>query len=213
MSVFAVLFWLWFAVSTTIFIQRRIKARATKRAMGPMSADRSSTVSGSPAPGAPTPPWVTDARQPGASAPSPAMPAPAAPAPAAPTTQPDNGAHRVSARETAHPATSIAEALQGIAMPCDLAPLTLGMHDLDPGHVELVTCGVEPETVATALTAELERLGYGVSDLGAGEHLADREGTVVRVKVHDRPRLSVSSDGRGFATAPADGIVVEMTVV
>jgi DNA gyrase/topoisomerase IV subunit B len=66
--------------------------------------------------------------------------------------------------------------------------------------------------VATGLHSELTRLGYEVTDLGAGEHLATRGQTVVRVKIHDRPAVSVGVDGRGFPTAPPDGVVVELTV-
>ena len=209
MSAFAIVFWLWFVVSTTIFIHRRIKARATKRATLPAPRATTTPPVGATGPDLRTPPWVAATRQAADPAPAPAV----EPPPSAPAGPADNDAHRVSVRRAGHPTVGIAQALQGIHMPCDLAPLTLGVQDLDPDHVDLVTSGVGPDAVSSELTAELERLGYTVNDLGAGEHLADRDGTVVRVKVHDRPRLSVSSDGRGFTTAPPDGIVVEMTVV
>jgi hypothetical protein len=122
-----------------------------------------------------------------------------------------------TAPTTTGPATNaraldIADALTGIHMPCDLAPLTSGATDLDPARVTLATSLVGSADLATQLDDELSRLGYEVTDMGGGDHVARRGETVVRVKVHDHPAVSARADGRGFPTAPPEGIVVEFTL-
>jgi hypothetical protein len=204
MSVIGILFWLWFAVSVVLLIQRRLRRRAAARTAEPTVA----VVD--PAPGGPVP--VEDGQA--ASAPSSAAGSatdPARPAPAEPAAPPaDRSAP--AARPAGDGRPGLADALNGIRLPCDLVPLTIGVTDLDPAHVDLVTSGVGPQRVAEELGRELDRLGYEVSDLGAGEYLASRDGTVVRLKIHDRPAVSIGGDGRGFPTAPPDGIVVELTL-
>jgi hypothetical protein len=232
MSVFGIIFWLWLTVSVVILVQRRLKRRVVRRAGGVVAppgsqaagdtGDESTTdvrgTGGGPGGGAdPAPvddqveavpldseaPTADHDQTEGSTSSAPMVERTDDSIPAAPTTRMAGPGGRVS---------GIAEALSGIQMPCDLAPLTLGVAGLDPVNVDLVTTGVGPGEVAAQLDSELTRLGYEVTDLGAGEQLATRGETVVRVKVHDRPALSVRADGRGFPNAPSDSIVVELTV-
>lgn len=112
----------------------------------------------------------------------------------------------------ARQSNGLSAALDGIRLPCDLAPLTLSADSPDPDHLDLVTKGHPSAIVASELGDELERLDFEMSDLGGGEYLATRDQTVIRVRVHDRPAVSVAEDGRGFSTADPDSIVVEISI-
>jgi hypothetical protein len=205
MSVFAILFWLWLVVSTTIFVKRRIggrRARSTSDAVKPAPHPKTQPAGlETPPPDEVAPPATVDVDVKESALAS-------VPAERPPADRPPIDAIKPSTR----PTLGIADALSGITMPCDLAPLTIGVSDLDPDRVDLATSSAGIGDVADGLTSELDRLGYAVSDLGAGEFLANRDGTVVRMKIHDRPALSVRADGRGFPTAPPEGIVVEMAL-
>ena len=246
MSVFAIVFWLWFLVSAVILIRRRVTRRANGAAVGTAPATAASVVSDDSSASTGTEadaslgsdhspddelcedyvqalvddgfgtadigdgpcPTNVDAPPDRTMEPSPA------PEPDLDTriSDPPPPAALDSARGSMDSTLGISDALSGIKMPCDLAPLTVGVESLNPAQVDLVTTGVGPDDVAAQLDKELTRLGYDVAELGEGEHLATRGETVVRVKVHDRPAVSVGSDGRGFPTAPADGIVVELSL-
>jgi hypothetical protein len=207
MSAFAILFWLWLIVSTAVFIQRRISSRRARSTSG--------AVSPVPRPETP-PPGLETAAPEEIMAPAAAEVDPevheSIPVPLPTDRSPADLPPIDSIKPSTRPMLGIADALSGITMPCDLAPLTIGVSGMDPNHVDLATSSAGIGDVADGLTDELERIGYAVSDLGAGEFLADREGTVVRMKIHDRPALSVRANGRGFPTAPPDGIVVEMAL-
>jgi hypothetical protein len=203
-------FWLWLAVSVVVLIGRRVRRASASpvRDAGPTPTATADAPVPPPAPSPSDPavaftgsaPVVPDGIGPAGTEPD-AEPEPA-PAVVPPPPPPD-GAGR---------AADLAGALDGINLPCDLAPLTLGAAELDPDHVDLVTTGVAAREVTEELRRELGRLGYEVTDLGAGEHQATREETSVRFKIHDRPAVSVAADGRGFPTAPPDGLVVELTL-
>ena len=212
MSIFGMIFWVWLAVSMVVFIGRRVKGRAGGGAAadppdGPdvIGSPPRSMIESAPAGAAPVdggPPGLGRSEEDFARGDGAMFPIDD-PAPR-PRTLGETSRLRSS--------LGIADALSGIRMPCDLAPLTLGVADLDPAHIDLVTSGVAAGEVTAQLDAELSRLGYAIDDLGGGEQLATRDDVVVRVRVHDRPALSVGADGRGFPTAPPDSLVVELAV-
>jgi hypothetical protein len=103
---------------------------------------------------------------------------------------------------------TIADALEGIRMPCDLAPLTGTQSDLDR-RVAFVTVGYPAAAVAPEVADELERLGMSFSAMSETTALAERDD--VRVKVAVRtvgPALNGIPDP-DFPTAPEHSVVVE----
>lgn len=222
MSIFGIIFWLWLAVSIVMLVQRRVKRRAERRGNGAQEPVRAEPAGGDQT-GGDEPPdhpdsehrMTADGDSDEGRSEDQADGTGATENQEQPESSPSESGPSPSTRNIATPgarAADLSEALTGIKMPCDLAPLTLGTGDMDPVHVDLVTTGSTPAEVTTQLNGELARLGYEVADLGGGEYLASRGETVVRVRVHDRPSLSVGADGRGFPTAPEDGIVVEVTL-
>lgn len=189
MNPLAVVFWIWVLVSLVILVRRFLGRRST-RVVGATTA----RAAGAPST---TPPGDTeraDAPQPheprAEAVPEPApRPVAADPAPPAEPTGPFDK----------RPAT-LAEALEGISMPCDLVPIThQAAHHMEPNRASLATDQAGVDTVVAALAAELHRLGYGVD---AGDHrlLAERDGTAVAASVTER------------ITGDAPGVVVELTV-
>lgn len=109
-------------------------------------------------------------------------------------------------------ARSLAEALEGIEMPCDLAPL-IGNGEIDPRSVSFFTTDTDPATVGEALADELERLGYDIEPLDDRSIRANRGNEVVRAAL-----VSVALAGEmvmadRHPSAPADALVVELTLV
>jgi len=214
MSVFGIIFWLWLTVSMVVFVGRRVKGRARARAVpaapdGPAVVDPGSRSMIEPTPVAPDPVEGPTAGPRGSTEGPARVDGPATPIDdTMPPPRPSADVGPPALRSS----LSIADALSGIEMPCDLAPLTLGSADLDATRIDFVTSGVGAAEVTAQLDAELARLGYAIDDLGGGERLSTRDDVVVRVRVHDRPAVSVAADGRGFPTAPPDSIVVELAV-
>lgn len=212
MSVLGIIFWLWLTVSVVVFIGRRVKGRA--RAVpaapdGPAAVGPGSRSMIEPTPVGPDPVEGPTAGLEGSDEGLARVDGPAIPID---DTMPPPRPPAVVGPSGLRSSLSIADALSGIQMPCDLAPLTLGSADLDATHIDFVTSGVGAAEVTAQLDAELARLGYAIDDLGGGERLSTRDDVVVRVRVHDRPAVSVAADGRGFPTAPPDSIVVEFAV-
>lgn len=109
------------------------------------------------------PPLPKSEPEPAAAIAEPAPPAEATPPPPAaePTLQPmPQPAPAATAVDTAaRPRSrSLAEALEGISMPCDLAPL-IGGGEANPREIAFFTRDVDPEIVGTELGDEFERLG------------------------------------------------------
>ncbi len=110
--------------------------------------------------------------------------------------------------EDAPLARSLADALAGIRMPCELAPLTTTAR-LDPRNMVFTTSGYPAEVVGTSVADELERLGYSFSPVDERTLQARRGGTVVAVTVHPDKEAAVSALGGRAGTAPEDGMAVE----
>jgi len=95
---------------------------------------------------------------------------------------------------TAIPARpTVAELVEGIALPCDLLPVPA--DHLDPHSVAFATTGHAAAEVSDALVGELERLGFAVSPETETDAVARRGDAILRVTVR-------ADAGRG---APAGG--------
>jgi hypothetical protein len=103
---------------------------------------------------------------------------------------------------TGGPRPTVAEAVQGIEMPCNLAPLLGELDDADPRTVRFFTRGMSTIVVAGGLSGELERIGYTMTQTGMQTYDAVRDDVRLEVAIH--------ADTTGFPTAPPGSIVVEL---
>jgi len=105
-------------------------------------------------------------------------------------------------------ARSLAEALAGIKMPCDLAPMVTTEH-LDPRNMLFATTDHPAEVVGTSVADELERLGYTFVPIDSQTIHARSGGTLLEITVHpDKVTASGALAGRA-STAPDDAVLVE----
>jgi hypothetical protein len=108
---------------------------------------------------------------------------------------------------------SVATALGGIRLPCDLVPLTNIADRPDVAdRVAFVTTGVPAETVGAAFADEVKRLGYELIPLGEDRLQAEREGTRIDVAIHPFPGGVQAGSGAAFPTAPEGSVVVEVWI-
>jgi hypothetical protein len=104
---------------------------------------------------------------------------------------------------------SLAEAVEGIAMPCDLAPL-IGGGDLDPLHVSFFTTGFTSASVGSALSEELGRLGFEMTPEDDQTTRAERGEDLVRVKMFSAALTSEAVMTEHHPSAPVGAVVVEL---
>jgi hypothetical protein len=190
-AVLVVLFWCWFAVSAVILLRRLVRKVSGPRK--PVAAPR---------PAREWPPLHEIDPVPAADD------APAEDAPTAPAT-PTAVGRNLFTREPR--GASIASVLDGIRLPCDLAPLTgLGEGEANTARrATFYTVGYPAEAVAPEIADELERLGLEFNPLTENTAVARRDDVQVRVAVH-----AVGSAYKGvadvtFPTAPEHSVVVE----
>lgn len=191
------IFWPWFALSCFILLRRRV-SHGSWRAMEPQEP----VVPVEFPPPAPT----------------------ATPDPSTggmPQDRPVDGADRrdgttVAVMAPAAPdrprARALAEAVEGIAMPCDLAPL-MGTGPLEPRRVAFFTTGHPPATVGAALSVELERLGFAITPLDDRSIRAVRAPDTVEVRLRSHELNSPEMMRELHPSAPADALVVEMKLI
>lgn len=195
------LFWLWLAFALGVYVYRlwrRItqgpKSVREARAAGLETPDAAPTPPPAAPPVATSVPPVADPEPAGRTGLFAAAPPPDALA--------DDGAER----------PTVAEALQGVSMPCGLAPVPrpdeglLGQY-----RVAFVTDGADAATVGAAVADELERLGYAVSSTSATEAVARRGAVVVRVTIYPRPGDAQRGDLPLFPAAPEGSVGVEFS--
>jgi hypothetical protein len=207
MSFLVTLYWLWFGVSLAVLARRGVRklwrtpttpAAPTVPARGPLllsdasatAADGEAAVRGAPAGSAPSPGVAVH-------------PATVEPRPAA--------APRPDRSPLAGARTSLAEALAGIRMPLDLAPLSTPAGADPTRRLVLSTTACPAPVVDAALTEELERLGFAVERTGPTEVLAHRGDHTVTL--HVRPIVPLASSGPAdpaYPTAPAGSVVVDL---
>jgi hypothetical protein len=106
-------------------------------------------------------------------------------------------------------ARSLAEAVDGIAMPCDLAPL-MGTGTPDPREVSFFTHGHEPVSVGSALSDEFERLGYEITPLDDRSIRAERGPDAVEARLVSTLLTSAEVMGELHPSAPEGALVVEL---
>ncbi len=121
----------------------------------------------------------------------------------------DTGSARTglfASRDASADRSTVATALEGIAMPCGLVPLLDG-DSIDPYRVSFVTTGAVPATVATEVADELERLGFTIRTIGASSARATRGATKVDLEVVE-DAASARVDGQRRFPHVAGGAVV-----
>ncbi len=80
---------------------------------------------------------------------------------------------------------TVSEAVQGIVMPCGLAPVIDGSQSIpNPFRVAFVTTEADAPTVGAALADELERLGFSLATATPTELLARRDDAELRVVLY-----------------------------
>ena len=109
------------------------------------------------------------------------------------------------------PTETLAAALSGIALPCDLAPLTsvAGEGPTDR-YAVLASSGHPAEAVGRGLASELSRLGYRLEPIGDDKVVAERGATRLSVVIHPDPDDVLVGGRPAFPTAPDGAVVVEL---
>lgn len=210
-GIFVALFWIWTAASVLTLLYRffttgTVRPGGTKReALEPIAADEpvdrvaafeaKLAVEAAEIADA-TPPDEAVTEDPGATPPAPVEPA-ATPTPVTP----DPGADRIPRAE------SLAEALTGIQMPADLAPLV--GDNLDPRRMLFTTGTASPETVGGALADELERLGFALQPLDERSVAASRPGAAVEVRILPSAEAARTALGDRMEAVPENAVVTE----
>lgn len=204
-SIIVPLYWLWCGVSVFILVRRRITGKSGREAVAsPTSTSASSSTAQSAAFAAMSVEPATE-REPVEAGAIAGATVSTASAPAM-ATSPSSA---VSLGVPLSTVDSLAEALEGITLPCDLAPL-IGSGEFDRRSLVLVTSGMPDEVVGTALADEMERLGYTLQPLTERSILATSDRASVEVAVYADAETVDESGSRRFPTAPPNSIVVDL---
>ena len=107
---------------------------------------------------------------------------------------------------------SVADALTGIQMPCDLAPLTGSGAPDDPTHVVFATEGHPAHRVGVSVGDELERIGCHLEPVDATTLWAERGPDSLEVRIHPDAATTMDGDERRFPTASEGSVVVEFSL-
>lgn len=191
---YAVLFWIWVAVSLGIFLYRRVTG--VGRSDDAATEDPVSPLDREWAPPPPDPEGLGDD--------GPTVGAPIVADVSTPSSPPQS------------PATgtrSLVDLLEGIRLPHDLVPLTQSAPSSGP-ITSLVagTTTATAEEVGTALADELERLGYSVTTTGDQTALAEGPRGAVEIEIHPDAAHAYDGGNPRFPTASSGSVVVEMRV-
>ena len=104
-------------------------------------------------------------------------------------------------------AQTLADAMSGIRMPAELAPL---MGDTpDPRHMLFATFGATPLQVGTGLADELERLGYEITPVDERTITATRADAEIDVRILPDRDAAQAALGTTSMTVPEDAVVAE----
>ncbi|MEZ5141890.1 MAG: hypothetical protein R2726_05140 [Acidimicrobiales bacterium] len=109
------------------------------------------------------------------------------------------------------PARPVPELLEGIAMPCDLVPVTdEAAVDASFHRVAFHTRSAPPGTVGRELGDALERLGYSLRSTSDTEVVARRGDDVLRVTLHPRADGAQRDGKPAYPSIPPGDVVVEI---
>jgi len=192
------IFWPWFATSCFVLLRRRV-SRGSWKSMNEKEALEPIEFPPPPPPPSPTPDG--------------SLQADASPAERIPSGIEGGDLGAVAVRTPVESdqtrSRSLAEAVEGIAMPCELAPL-MGSGPLDPREVTFFTTGHAPATIGSALSDELERLGYEITPLDDRSIKAERGPDLVQARMVSSELTSEDVMRDLHPSAPAGALVVEM---
>jgi len=111
------------------------------------------------------------------------------------------------------PTRSVAEALSGIRLPCDLVPL-IGLEAMiDPTHVVFAAEGYPAHEVGSRVGDELERIGCELNQIDETTLHAMRDSYVIEVRIHPDAASAKGPAGLRFPTAGPGSVVVEFRIV
>lgn len=226
------LFWLWLLVALGVYayrIWRRITRGPAKERPG------EDELAGAAAPVVPTPtapapaPAPPAPSPPAADAPAPrpdARPEPHHVAPAASPSRPattgarsglfaprtaaaDDRPSGIAPPQGGEARPTVADALQGIVMPCDLTPVVPAGRHLDPYRVAFSTDAHAAPEVGAAVGDELERLGFALESTTDRQLRATKGDTVVTVTLHTDPSSVTIAEAPAFPNLKPGTVVVE----
>jgi hypothetical protein len=202
---YAVLFWIWVALSVGIFLYRRVTGAGRTEEPDRDEAPSPLARQWAPPPRDADVPSGTDrgaASEVGTDIPEPTAPTPTAPMVDPPPTPGAPAAGR-----------SLIDLLEGISLPHDLVPLTQAAASSGPiTSLVASTTSATPEEVGTALADELERLGYTVAPTGDQTALAQGPRGAVEIEIHPDAARAYDGGAPRFPTAAPGSVVVELTV-
>ena len=212
------IFWPWFGISCFILLRRRV-SHGSWRPQAP--AETPVPIEFPP----PPPPEPQHHEQPHHTLPEPSTlaydvaptgseePAPATDPPDEVAAEREPAGTPVTVMEPVDPdrprSRSLAEAVDGIAMPCDLAPL-MGTGAIDPREASFFTHGHAPASVGSALADELERLGYSITPLDDRSILAERGPDGVEARLMSTELVSAEVMREMHPSAPEGALVVQL---
>ena len=108
-------------------------------------------------------------------------------------------------------ATTVAEALSGIALPHDLVPLTtMAARMAVVDRVAFWTDRAPAEVVGPAFADELERLGYTVASLDEKSLSAQRDDDRLLVVIHPDGEKATVDGQLAFSSVPERSVVIEV---
>lgn len=210
------IFWPWFGISCFILLRRRVSHGSWRPEA---SAEPPAPIEFPPPPPPDPQPQPHDTRpEPSTlsyevTATDSSEPAPATDPPDELAAEPEPTATPVAVMEPVDPdrprSRSLAEAVDGIAMPCDLAPL-MGTGAIDPREVSFFTHGHAPASVGSALADELERLGYSITPLDDRSILAERGPDGVEARLMSTELVSEEVMRELHPSAPEGALVVQL---
>jgi hypothetical protein len=219
-----ILFWIWVITSAVILIYRVVRRRSQARTPEDLPVPDPAVPLTAGSTGRSSDPITPVAGPPDRTPLLDAPPASASDPASEPTDDLDSGrsgffATRPSSSITtdATAATgaarpTVAEALEGIVMPCGLTPVVDGSSaHPNPYRVAFLTTDADGPTVGAAIGDELERLGYVLTTPAATELLARRSGAELRVILYPTPSRATRGLERVFPVVPDKSVGLEFS--
>jgi len=159
--------------------------------------------------------------QPGSAAPAPTPAAGDAPSPDEPTPAPASASTPAAEAPTMPPPpapsidrrATVADIVQGITLPYDLAPLTTMVPRPDVGdRVAFWTDRAPAEVVGSAVADEFERLGFASEPVASDTLRLTRGNQSLMARLHESPSLANVGGVPAFPSVPEHAVVLELWV-